>query len=126
MYIHHDNNVGLANYYSHPVWGGEGVGAIAPPAPCSASPEMDFNVQVLIQNLPMSLFLLSTAYWGQRSADHLQYIFLCHPTMLVRISGKVLREVKVHLYQQCVVAVLSAHAHIYTYGEMLRKVRGHT
>ena len=44
------------------------------------------------------------------------------------LYGKILREVKVHLYEQCVVAVLSAHIPIALYisGEILREVRGHT
>ena len=36
-----------------------------------------------------------------------------HNTFIVYISGKVSREVKVHLYEQCVVAVLSAHIPIH-------------
>ena len=80
-----------------------------------------YYVNILIQNLPMSLFLLSTAQvllaWGQRSAyiwlTYSTYLLLAlmssHNTFIVYVSGKVLREVKVHLYEQCV-AVLSAHA----------------
>ena len=36
-----------------------------------------------------------------------------HNTFIVYISRKVLREVKVHLYEQWVVAVLSAHIPIH-------------
>ena len=87
---------------------------------------------------------------------HLQHIFYYHPTIILACSyiyGKVLREVKVHLYQQCVVAVLSAHITItciylgrfyvrseviyksppdyyvgksILHGKILREVRGHT
>ena len=36
-----------------------------------------------------------------------------HNTFIVYISGKVFYEVKVHLYEQCVIAVLSAHIPIH-------------
>ena len=76
-----------------------------------------------------------------------------HNTFIVYISGKVLREVKVHLCEQCVVAVLSAHIPIHCiylgrfyvrsevihksppdycvgksvlHGKILREVRSHT
>ena len=52
-------------------------------------------------------------YYGSLTAYLLLALMSSHNTLLVYISGKVLREVKVHLYEQCVVAVLSAHIPIH-------------
>jgi hypothetical protein len=41
------------------------------------------------------------------------------------LHGKILHEVKVHLYGQCVVAIISVHAP-YLSGKILSEVRGHT
>ena len=44
-----------------------------------------------------------------------------------QIYGKVLHEVKIHLYQQCDVAVSSAHINIHCIsGQILCEVGGHT
>ena len=52
-------------------------------------------------------------YYGSLTAYLLLALMSSHNTLLVYISGKVLHEVKVHLYEQCVLAVLSAHIPIH-------------
>ena len=57
---------------------------------------------------------VSLHIYGSLTAYLLQALMSSHNTLLVyNVTGKVLREVKVHLYEQCVVAVLSAHIPIH-------------